>query len=390
MRVIVIGAGVLGTSIAYQLAKRGADVTVIDKGNPGAAASSAGFPWINSNGKNDPPELHNLSVMSVAEWSLIAREIGTSDWLHRDGNLQVVDNSEDAEELTQLVDQSHSLGYAAVPTPLRNVHNLEPRLKIRPEYELAVFFPGEGHITVPVLVHNLMGVAMSLGAALRSNTTATDLLRSGNDVTGVVLEDGTKIEADRVVLAAGAGIGGLLERQGIKARTQGTPGITVRTSPGKSNVSTMLHLPGLSICPDTSGRLIVRSATADRDLDLESWTLPDHAIQRLFAQTGQRVLDVDATRVRAERVQIAHRLYPLDGLPVVGYWDGMPGLYVTTMHSGITLGAVIGRLVAEEIISGDESSMLQRFRPSRIIRAAADGASYVDPYSVEREPQPTS
>ncbi len=390
MRVIVIGAGVLGASVAYQLAKRGAEVTILDKGIPGDAASAASFAWINSNGKNDPREWHNLSNMSIAEWSLIAREIGTTNWLHRDGNLHVVDNTKDAEELTKLVDQSHSLGYAAVPVALRDLHRLEPQLRVRPEYELAVFFPEEGHITIPLLIHDLLGAATSLGATLRSATTVVDLLRTGNDVTGVILEDGTKLEADRVVLAAGAGIGDLLGKQGVEANTQGTPGITVTTSPGTSNVSTMLHIPGLSIRPDTSGRIVVRSAAADREIDLETWTLPDHAIQLLFAQTGQRLLDVDASTVRAERVQIAHRPYPLDGLPVVGEWDGIPGLYVTTMHSGVTLGAITGRLAAEEIVSGDKSPVLEKFRPSRVIQAAANGESHFDPYAVEREKQPTT
>ncbi|GIT82046.1 D-amino-acid oxidase [Leifsonia sp. LS1] len=389
MRVIVIGAGVLGSSITYQLAKRGVDVTIIDKSIPGDAASAASFAWINSNDKADPREWHNLSAMSIGEWNLLAREVGTTSWLHRDGNLHIVDNPADAEDLLRIVEQSHSLGYAAVPIPLRDLSRLEPQLRARPEYELAVFFPEEGHITIPLLIHDLLGAATSLGSQLRHSTTVTDLHRSGDQVTGVILDDGTRLEADLVVLAAGAGIGDLLGKQGVDAQTKGTPGITVTTSPGTSNVSTMLHLPGLSIRPDTSGRIVVRSSAADREIDLATWTLPDHAIRRLFEQAAAAVVDVDSALVRSERVQIAHRPYPLDGLPVIGEWDGVPGLYVTTMHSGVTLGAITGRLAAEEIASGEKSALLQAFRPSRIIDAATSGAVHFDPYAVEREKQPT-
>src|SRR5262249_55227383 len=150
MNVIVIGAGVLGSSITYQLAKRGVEVTVLDKGIPGAAASAASFAWLNSNDKAEPVAYHHLSVMSIAEWNLVAREVGTSTWLHRDGNVHVVDSATEAEELLALVRQAHTLGYAAVPLEPRELTRLDPLIRVRPEYELAVFFPGEGHITVPL------------------------------------------------------------------------------------------------------------------------------------------------------------------------------------------------------------------------------------------------
>jgi glycine/D-amino acid oxidase-like deaminating enzyme len=389
MKVIVIGAGVLGSSITYQLAKRGVDVTVIDKGIPGDAASAASFAWLNSNDKSKPAEYHHLNAMSIAEWSLIARELGTSGWLQREGNLHVVDNDADAAELAGIVDDAHSLGYAAVALDPRDLARIDPVIRVLPSYQAAVFFPEEGHITVPLLIHDLLGVARSLGAVVRHSTAVTDLVTTGNKVTGVVLENGENLTADLVVLAAGAGIGGLLAKQGVDANTEGTAGITVTTSPGTSNVSTMLHLPGLSVRPDTSGRIVVRSAQSDQQIDHENWTLPDEAVRQLFEQTAAGVGDVDASTVRAERIQIAHRPYPLDGLPVIGHWDGIPGIYVTTMHSGVTLGAISGRLAAEEIATGEEPALLKGFRPSRLIAAAASGETHFDPYALEREKRPT-
>ena len=388
MKVIVIGSGVLGASITYQLAKRGADVTVIEKDVPGDAASAASFAWLNSNDKSDPPAYHHLNAMSIAEWNLIARELGTSGWLHREGNLHVVDTTPEAEALASLVEQAHSLGYAAVPVMLHELTRLDPVVRIRPEYEYAVFFPEEGHITVPLLIHDLLSAAVSFGAEVRHTTSVSDLIREGDHIRGVILDNGERLESDVTVLAAGAGIGSLLGKQGVDAKTEGTPGITVTTSPGTSNVSTMLHLPGLSVRPDTSGRIVVRSSVSDQHIDLQSWTLPHEAVQRLFEQTAEGLTDVDPNTVRAERVQIAYRPYPLDGLPVIGAWDGLPGLYVTTMHSGVTLGAITGRLVAEEITTNDPSPLLEEFRPSRLIEATARGDAHFDPYALERERQP--
>lgn len=384
MKATVIGAGILGASTAYQLAKRGVEVTIVDKGIPGDAASAASFAWLNSNSKELRP-YHDLNVMSIAEWAVIARELRSSSWLHTDGNVHVADNAADAEKLLTKVDRLHSYGYAAIPLTPGELTRLDPVIRVRDEYELAVFYPGEGHITVPLLIHDLLRAAKSLGATVLGSSNVIDLITDGSRVRGIILENGDRIESDVVVLAAGAGIGNLMTSQGIDVRTEGTPGVTVTTSPGTSNLSTMLHLPGLSVRPDTSGRLVIRSSASDGHIDRSSWTLPDSAIHELIEQTAAGVTDVDPATVRGERVQIAARPYPFDGLPVVGHWDGLPGLYVMTMHSGVTMGAIMSRLAAEEITSEQETKLLEGFRPSRVLEAAEKEVAYFDPYAIEGE-----
>lgn len=384
MKAIVIGAGVLGASAAYQLAKRGVEVTIIDKGVPGDAASAASFAWLNSHTK-DPQDYHNLNVISIAEWNSIARELRSSAWLHQEGNVDIANNATDAEELVARVERLNSYGYAAIPLSPSELTRLDPVIRVREEYEFAVFYPGEGHITVPLLIHDLLGAAKAHGATVLGGAKVVDLVNAGNTVRGVVLENGDRIESDVVVLAAGAGIGGVMEAQGVDVSTEGTPGITVTTSPGTSNLTTMLHAPGLSIRPDTSGRLIIRSSKSDTQIDRSAWTLPKEAVHELIGQLADTVTDVDPASVQGERIKIASRPYPFDGLPVVGDWDGLPGLYVMTMHSGVTMGALMGRLAAEEITTGERAQLLEGFRPSRVIAANDAGISAFDPYAIEGE-----
>ncbi|WP_308800002.1 NAD(P)/FAD-dependent oxidoreductase [Agromyces silvae] len=384
MKAIVIGAGVLGASTAYQLAKRGVDVTILEKGVPGDAASAASFAWLNSNNKELRP-YHDLNVMSIAEWSAIARELRDARWLHQDGNVHVAATAEDAQKLSAKAERLHSYGYAAIPlTPAELVH-LDPVIRVRDEYELAVFFPSEGHITVPELIHDLLHAAKGMGATVVGGAEVVDLITDGSKVRGVVLANGDRLESNVVVLAAGAGIGSVMSSQGVEVRTEGSPGVTVTTSPGTSNLTTMLHLPGLSIRPDAGGRLAIRNSRADQQIDLAGWTLPDSAVTGLIDQTALALTDVDPASVRGERVQIAARPYPFDGLPVVGHWDGLPGLYVMTMHSGVTMGAIMSRLAAEEITSGTPTHLLDGFRPARVIEAAEQDVAYFDPYAVEGE-----
>lgn len=371
MKAIVIGAGVLGASITYQLAKRGVDVTLLEKGMPGEGASAASFAWLNSNAPELRPH-HHLNVISMAEWTLVARELGNSSWLHRDGHLHVAGTPGEAEKLLRRAELLESSGYAAIPVAPREIPHLDPAIRLREEYRLGVFFPGEGHITVPLLIHDLLRAATSYGAIVRHGTKVAELVGDAQSIKGVILEGGERMESDVVVVSAGSGIGELLKTQGVSVRTIGTPGVTVTTSAGTSRLTTLLHVPGLSVRPDTGGRVVVRSSTIDAEINGQTWTLPDSAVQKLFTQLGDGLIDVDPGTVRAERIQIAYRPYPLDGLPVVGFWDGHPGLYVATVPTGVTLGALTGRLAAEEITFGKESKLLEGFRPNRVTGAAAN------------------
>jgi glycine/D-amino acid oxidase-like deaminating enzyme len=59
------------------------------------------------------------------------------------------------------------------------------------------------------------------------------------------------------------------------------------------------------------------------------------------------------------------RPVPLDGLPVVGSVPGVQGAFAAVMHSGVTLGPLVGQLLASEILKGVQSSLLTPFRPAR-------------------------
>ncbi|MFJ2758788.1 NAD(P)/FAD-dependent oxidoreductase [Nocardioides sp. NPDC087217] len=387
MKVIVIGAGILGASVTYQLAKRGCDVTVIEKGIPGGAASAASFAWLNSNNKQ-PQHYHNLNAASINEWAIIARELRSSAWLRREGNVHVASGEAETKTLEERVDRLHSWGYAAVKMAPSELPRLDPMIRVRDGYSLAAFFPGEGFITVPLLIHDLLNAAKSMGALLLEGTGVAELIGDGGRVTGVALEDGRRIAGDLVVVAAGAGIGPLMATQGVSVNTEGKLGVTVTTSPGASGLTTMLHLPGISIRPDTGGRLVVRSPESDTHIDPDNWTLPDAEVRRLLEVAASGVTDIDPERVRGERICIAVRPYPIDGLPVVGAWDGIDGLYVMTMHSGVTQGAIVGRLAAEEITTENPSDLLAPFRPKRVIDTNKD--SSFDPHAIEGESAPVS
>ena len=69
--------------------------------------------------------------------------------------------------------------------------------------------------------------------------------------------------------------------------------------------------------------------------------------------------------LKVERVSIGWRPLPRDGRPIIGRPEGLSDIYVAVMHSGVSLAAIVGKLVSEEILSGSTNLLLKDFRPSR-------------------------
>src|SRR5579864_1510299 len=72
--VVIVGAGIMGASIAYHLAKRGAKVTILEKQRPGAGATEKSFAWINSFSKL-PRSYYDLNLYGIAGWRRLSLEI---------------------------------------------------------------------------------------------------------------------------------------------------------------------------------------------------------------------------------------------------------------------------------------------------------------------------
>ena len=113
--VAVIGAGIMGSTIAWRLAQRGVHVTLIDKGQPGHGASSHSFAWINA-GAKEPIGYHNLNRRSLEMWPRFAADIGDhgdpdSVGLRWGGKVSWVSDPVAAEGLVARVRQLQSWGY---------------------------------------------------------------------------------------------------------------------------------------------------------------------------------------------------------------------------------------------------------------------------------------
>jgi glycine/D-amino acid oxidase-like deaminating enzyme len=197
-----------------------------------------------------------------------------------------------------------------------------------------------------------------------------ELAVSGERVTGVVVDDGEVLEADAVVTCCGRWTSDLAATAGVeiplvRPEIEQSPavGLLVTTTATRSGLRRMLFPDEVMIRPDGGGRILIHADDFDRRITSELPTDPVPAIaEELREAAAQYVPLLGAERVEAARVGI--RALPQDGLPVVG-WTGVDGFYAVVTHSGITLAARLGELVAAEIATKRDQPSLARFRPAR-------------------------
>ncbi len=203
IKTIVIGAGVMGASVAYRLAQAGAAVTVLEAARIGGGTSGISFAWTNAH-KKPPKPYHDLNVAGMKAHAALADEFGATPWWHGGGSLEWEAEADRAAQRENL-ERLRSWGYAAEWITVSQAQELEPDIDPAAIGDAPVaFFPEEGWLDPVVYAHAMLSAARRRhGAKIICDARVVDLIMAGDRVTGVRLADGTQYEADTVVNCAG-------------------------------------------------------------------------------------------------------------------------------------------------------------------------------------------
>ena len=273
-------------------------------------------------------------------------------------------------------DRHAAMGYPVRILARGEAAALEPDLLLPADEDAAfAWYPEEGWLEAAPLVARLLGGLRARGGRLRTGVAATAIEAGGDgSARRVRLADGSTVEGDVVVLAAGTGSEALARAAGVELAMAPSPGLLVVTSPEAAGPRRVVHSGALTLRPDGGGRVMLASRAIDGALPPDLATIaPDAPEPRRLLESAAAVYPALAA-ARVEAARVGRRSVATDGLPVAGVAPGVPGLYLLVSHSGATLAAILGRLVAGEVL-GTPAPELEPYRMTEARAAAAASAA---------------
>ena len=356
-RIGIIGCGIIGSSIAYHLARRGAAVILFEKLRPAAGVTENSFAWINSTWGKRSYHYYQLNRLGAKGWLHLDREWKGALNLQWTGSLSWSGDPEGARELQQQVAQHQVWGYPAYLIDPDELRSMEEQIVPGPVLA-AAFCEYEGSVDPTHTTQVFLNKAQEHGARVERPCEVLGIdIRSGR-LHGVHTTQGD-FEVDTLVVAAGVYTAGLAAMAGLQVPLIDSPGLLAHTKPTSRLIQRVIRAPGVAMKQDPDGRIVTGAGfggSPSTDTSRERG-------EQILAKAARFLPGI--RDVELDRVTLGWRPYPRDDHPIVGFDAGAPDIYLAVMHSGITLAPIIGQLAALEILDDVRVEMLKYYRLSR-------------------------
>lgn len=360
--VVVVGAGVIGASIGYHLARAGSRVMIADPGAPRSPSAS----WASAGGvrrQDRDPREWDLTLAAAERWPRLEDELGSGCAFRSGGHLHVAETETDLARLAERAERERAAGLGTQLVNRTEARELAPILA--PSVVGGTFTRGDGQADPRLTTRAFLDAALRSGATYRPEAIDGFLVEAGR-------VEGVRFGAERgrsnlVVIAAGSWTPRLLAQLGVN--------LPVRVE----GLQMLLSDPVAPVLGPTVG-------SEGRPISFKQ--LPSGAF---YIGGGWRA-DVDAAAHTCEVVEdqvsgsweTACELFPMlrdgriagrlcglegvsvDGVPIIGPLPGTPGAYVAAGFSGhgFQLSPAVGEAVAEDLM-GREPPALDGLRPAR-------------------------
>jgi glycine oxidase len=356
--VVVIGGGVVGSAIAYELSKQKQRVILVEKNQPGqeASAAAAGILAVAS-GRSKRGPMYQLKRAGQDLYPALVRELeeltGIDIEYQTVGVLDLVRNDADEKKYRQLYELRREQGYTATWLSADEVRKLEPTLTTN--LRGAVHFSGDHHLHNGKLAEAWAKAAAKRGVDVRTGVTVNEATMANGKVSAVRIGNDW-VEATTVVIAAGSW-----------SRQVGEVfGITIPVEPAKGQML-VVHAPHVKhviswddhyLVPRKHGEVLIGSTVEfvghNKDVTLETVrTLIDRAED----------LAPGISKAPLLRFWAGLRPYSPTRRPILCRAPGLDNLILATGHhrNGIVAAPITGKLICELITTGQTSMSLESF-----------------------------
>ncbi len=364
---IVIGGGLVGSAIAYGLARAGQKAALLDEGDVAFRASRGNFGlvWVQSKG-DGAPHYQRWTRQSADEWPALAKELLTKTGIavghHRPGGLHLcLDEAELAARramMERMRKQSGNFGFDYRILDRRELVDLLPGLG--PAVIGASWTPYDGHVNPLNLLHALHKGFVERGGHYLPNSTVTEAAVAPSDFR--IQVGGGEIAAAKVVLAAGLGNAALAPQFGLSAPVKPLKGQILVTERARET----LPLPLGSIRQTDEGSIMLGDSQEDAGFDTSQRPAVMQTIARRAVLAFPWLRDLQIVRAWA-----ALRVMPPDGLPIYDQSERFPGAFTANCHSGVTLAGAHANLFAPMVAAGELDPAFEAFSAQRFDVPAA-------------------
>jgi sarcosine oxidase subunit beta len=372
--IAIIGGGISGTAAAYELAKTGARVVLLERGDLASMASGWTLAGVRQSGRH-PAELP-LAQHAVRRWERLAEELDADVEYRQDGNLRLARTEDEVPTIQALVDDQRGAGLDVSFVP-DNAAIREITPALAESIVAASWCPSDGHANPTATVQAFAAAAERHGATIRTGITVEEIVVGGGKIQGV-RADGESISATVVILAAGVHSDRLLQQFGIDLP------LTIRHV---SVIQSVALPPMLGPVLGTAKAEFAGRQQADGRLrftgGIRPWTGKEagtfaESVQPpadAVASTISRGMEIIPMLASTPIAQVWGGLIDMspDALPVLDRSQEIDGLVVAAGFSGhgFCLGPTTGQILCELATRGESSLPLDPFRLGRFTSTTA-------------------
>ncbi len=357
--VLIIGGGVVGLSLAWELAQHGAKVCVVDRGEMGREASWAGAGMVppgppRSQWEAATPleQMAGLSSELHRHWSpLLLDQTGIDNEYSACGALRLAETSAEAAVLRQQIDRWKELGIECHELESLQLSEIEPRLAAPAgRFDAAFLLPAETQIRNPRHLRALLAACRLAGVELRPDTAVRELRTEGDRVTAATSDEGLLV-AEQFCLTAGCWTGQLAKPLGLDLPVKPIRGQIVLLVGDRMLLSRNVYVGLRYLAPRRDGRVLIGSTMEDVGFVKEN---PPEAVDNLLSFARQLVPAL--AELPLETCWSGLRPGTPDGKPYLGRAGRWKNTWVATGHfrAGLQLSPATA-VVMRSLILGQDS-----------------------------------
>ena len=378
--IVVIGGGISGTAAAYELARAGAKVTLLERGSLASMASGWTLAGVRQSGRH-PAELP-LATAAVARWEQLGEELGADVEYRREGNLRLARSPEEVPVIQAIVAEQRDLGLdlTFLPTtpPSARSRRLLRNRSSPPRTARPMATP-----TLSPRCRPSPGPPRDTGRRMHTETVATAIDAGGGRVRGVRTANGD-IAADVVVVTAGVYSARLCAPMGLDLPIQVSRVAVVQTVPLPPLIRQVVGTAGADFAgrQEVGGRFRLTGGGQPWPHSLEELA---HGDEPVLPPVGDviaalnRGIEVLPALASARVARVWGGLLDMtpDALPILERPPDLEGLVIAAGFSGhgFCLGPVTGQIVRDLVLEGTPAFPIQPFRRDRFAALSEQAAA---------------